>query len=162
MWKEGKERPGEGGLAAGRRLKLHTGFGRAAWVQGCLTVPRGGIGDDCTHLRFWSCGQLGRYRPRGRWAGWTESTRWSPPRALAPPSRCYGDPESVLRLLGVASPGHRKKAGHWFKKIHSNKTCIHDTFILSLPGNKSYYLVLNEYNTGLALWMSSASTSSPL
>lgn len=31
--------------------------------------------DGSTHLRFWPCGRPGRCRPRGRWAGWTASTR---------------------------------------------------------------------------------------
>lgn len=74
--------------------------------------------DGHTYLRFWPCGRPGRCRPRGRWAGWTVSTRWSPPHALAPPSHCYGDPGSVPRLSGVASPGHEERLAEdgegWF------------------------------------------------
>lgn len=62
------------------------------------------LGEVSPHLRFWSYGQPGHCRPRGRWVGWTASTRWSLPHVLEPPSRYYGDPESVLRLWGVASP----------------------------------------------------------
>lgn len=63
-----------------------------------------GLGEARPHLRFWPYGQPGHCRPHGRWVGWTASTRWSLPHVLEPPSRCYGDPESVLRLWGVASP----------------------------------------------------------
>lgn len=136
MWKEGREREAWVGRALGRGLKLQTGFGRATRVQVCLTDPRREAGDDGAHLMFWSCGQLGRYRPHGRWAGWTESTRWSPPHALAPPSRCYGDRESVLRLLGVASPERQIniEAGHCFseKRLQINAFKKLFTFYLIL------------------------------
>lgn len=105
-----------------------------------------GAEDSYAHLRFWSYGQPGHYCPRGRWAGWTENTHWSQPHALVPPSRCYGDPESVLHLLGAASPGRRKIK--WPDIDFKNRVQWHlcgSNFLCTVPDK----IILNKYKTAL-------------